>query len=67
MIFRDLGVQVGSKNKKERCKFKVQHKVPPGIDLLLILVGFGRQIGGGNRAKIDKNWIQKGIPKMMTK
>ncbi len=38
-----------------------------GIDFSSILVGFGRQVGKENRAKIDQNSIQKDIPKMMEK
>ena len=47
------GSKLGVEIRKNRCKFEVQHKVPLGIDFSSILVGFGRQIGGENRAKID--------------
>ena len=40
--------------------------MPLGIDFYWILVGFGRQVGRENRAKIDQKSIQKGIEPLLT-
>ena len=64
-IFIDFWYYMGSKiiqkSIKNRLKFEVQVRVPLGIDFSSILLGFEKQVGKENRAKINQKSIQKGI------
>ena len=64
MILKVLEIEVGGKN---RSKIEAQDGWPLGIDFWWILMGFGRQVGRENRAKIGQQSIQKGIEKMIKK
>ena len=48
-----LGGKFEPKSIKNRLKIEIQDRLPLGIDFSSILVGFGRQVGTENRAKID--------------
>ena len=65
MTLKDLGVEVGSKN---RSKNELQNEINMGrhlgIDFSSILVDFGRQVGTENRAKIDPKRHRKNDEKM---
>ena len=58
---------MGANIDQKLIKIEVQDREPLGIDLSSMLVGFGRQSGRENRAKIDKKLIQTGIIKMVDK
>ena len=60
MILKVLEIEVGSKN---RSKIEAQDGWPLGIDFWWILMGFGRQVGLENQAKIEKKTTEKAINK----
>ena len=47
------------KSTKDRSKNGIQDGVHLGIDLLVILLDFGYQVGVKNRSKIDQKWHRK--------